>query len=277
MRAPPPPGRASVAGPVLHLLGPCSSPGGSSLMLAPVAQVSRSPLWLKSLARPCGSSPSVAPVAQVSRPPQVALLWPASGSAQLPLAMGVSRAACWCAGSPARITTVVLVGCAVGRARAGAAVRRSPSASCISGARRRSEPALSCARIAGPSHCGGSPAPRGCASLGVTGLCAATQTPSAWHHCGCSLGQAWHTGPRARARVVPGPTNTVRVSRSPVHRTLRATALPPFATSPGQRPPPLRQDLADSDGARGAGSFGPGQPDLAATTTRGHDTPRPDP
>jgi len=138
-----------------------------------VAQVLRSPLWLKSHARPCGSRPTLAPVAQVSRPPQVALLWPASGSAQLPLAMGVSRAACWCAGSPARITTVVLVGCAVGRARAGAAVRRSPSAPCFSGARRRSEPALSCARIAGPSHCGGSPAPRGCASLGVTGLSAA--------------------------------------------------------------------------------------------------------
>ena len=44
-------------------------PCGSSLSLAPVAQVTRSPLWLKSLARPCGSSLSLAPVAQAPRSP----------------------------------------------------------------------------------------------------------------------------------------------------------------------------------------------------------------
>ena len=71
---------------------------------------------------------------------------------------------------------------AVGRARAGAAGRGSPPAPCLSGARRRSEPALSCARIAGPSQCGGSPAPRGCAGL--------QSVFSSRHHCGCSLGQA---------------------------------------------------------------------------------------
>jgi len=237
MRAPPPPGRASVAGPVLHLLGPCSSPGGSSLMLAPVAQVSRSPLWLKSLARPCGSSLS----------PQVALLWPASGSAQLPLAMGVSRAACWCAGSPARITTVVLVGCAVGRARAGAAVRRSPPAPCFSGARRRSEPALSCARIAGPSHCGGSSAPRGCASLGVTGLSAAnpvhlpgttavTRRPS-W--------QQVRAGPIGPGRARPPPFSFLANTRA---TRLEPAALP-LLTRPG--PAHVRQAAQAAQPPRG--------------------------
>ena len=259
MRAPPPSGRAGVVGPALHLLGSCSSPGGSCLTLAPVAQVSRSPLWLKSLARPCGSSLS----------PQVALLWPASGSAQLPLAMGVSRAACWCAGSPARITTVVLVGCAVGRARAGAAVRRSPPAPCFSGARRRSEPALSCARIAGPSHCGGSPAPRGCASLGVTGLCAATQTPTARLHCGSSLGQARHTAQVPGAGGARADRHRARQSRAHLphplrHRSSHCMLLHPASgtLSPGRT---LQTRM------------GPGEPDLAATATRGHDTPRPDP
>ncbi len=208
-------------------------------------------------------------MAQASRPPQVALLWPASGSAQLPLAMGVSRAACWCAGSPARITTVVPIGCAVGRARAGAAVRRSPSAPCISGARRRSEPALSCARIAGPSHRGGPPAPRGCAGPGVTGLCAATQTPSARHHCGCSLGQAWHTaqGPGAggaRADRYRARQSRARLPHPQRQRSSYCTLLHPASGTL-------------SSGRTLQTRMGPGEPDLAATATRGHDTPRPEP
>ena len=83
---------ASISAPVAQLF--------AAMPLAPVAQLSPlwlysgrrrgagpgshlhrprlSPLWLKSHARPCGST--LAPVA---------LLWPASGSAQLPLVMGV--------------------------------------------------------------------------------------------------------------------------------------------------------------------------------------------
>jgi len=142
--------------------------------------------------RPAGPPPPpshpLAPVAQAC----LSLLWLDSGrrraSPTSHWSWVSSRAACRRAGSPARIATVVLVGCSGAGSGRGC---RTWIAVCtvFSGARRRSEPALSCARIAGPSQCGGSPAPRGCASLGVTGLCAATQTPSAWHHCGCSLGQ----------------------------------------------------------------------------------------
>ena len=69
MRAPALLARAGTAG---------LAPSPPTSPLAPAAQVSRSPLWLKSRARYCGSI--LAPVA---------LLWPASGSAQLPLVMGV--------------------------------------------------------------------------------------------------------------------------------------------------------------------------------------------
>jgi hypothetical protein len=62
------PGRRGRPGPHLHR--PRLSPCGSSPTLAPVAQVSRSPLWIKTYARPRGSSLTLAPVA---------LLWPASG------------------------------------------------------------------------------------------------------------------------------------------------------------------------------------------------------
>ncbi len=48
-------------------------------------------------------------------------------------------------------------------------------------------PAFARARSAGPSPCGGSPASRGFASLGDTGLSAACQP--ARHHCECALGQ----------------------------------------------------------------------------------------
>ena len=175
-----------------------------------------------------------------------------------------SRAACWCAGSPARITTVVLVGCAVGRARAGAAVRRSPSAPCISGARRRSELALSCARIAGPSQCGGSPAPRGCASPGVTGPSAATRSPF-------SMAPLWllsrpvrRTGPagraEARARAVPGPAGTVGVSHYPC-RPLPLASGPTMPTiSSGLWLSLLRQDLADSEAGPGGRISRPPRP-----------------
>jgi hypothetical protein len=107
-------------------------PCGSRPTLAPVAQVSRSPLWLysgrrrgagpgshlhrprlsplrlKSLARPCGSSLALATVDQSSP------LWLFSGrrravpNCHWPWVS--SRAACWCAGSPVRIATVVLAG-----------------------------------------------------------------------------------------------------------------------------------------------------------------------
>jgi hypothetical protein len=185
-------------------------PGPISTDLAsrPVAQVLRSPLWLKSHARPCGSRPTLAPVAQVSRSPlwlysgrrrdagpgshlhrprlsplwlksharpcgsslslaPVALLWPASGcgpgqpspptSPLAPVAQ-VSRSPLWLNPRPCGSTlagvgqcpTAIGHGCpaglragvpdrrpvsplssslgAVGRARAGAAVRGSPSA-----------------------------------------------------------------------------------------------------------------------------------------------------
>ena len=135
-----------------------SRPCGSSPTLAPVAQVSRSPLWIKTYARPRGSSLTLAPVA---------LLWPASGcgpgqpspptSPLAPVAQ-VSRSPLWLNPRPCGSTlagvgqcpTATGHGCpaglragvpdrrsvsplssspgAVGRARAGAAVRRSPSA-----------------------------------------------------------------------------------------------------------------------------------------------------
>ena len=207
MRAPLLPARASAAGPGHpHLLRPChlprwlksyARPCGSRLTLAPVDQDLRSPPWLKSHARPCGStlagvgvraraaistdlasrpcgsSLTLAPVAQPSP------LWLYSGRRRaVPnchWSWVSSRAACWCAGSPARIATVVLVGCSGAGSGRGC---RTWIAVCtvFSGARRRSEPALSCARIAGPSQCGGSPAPRGCAGLGDTGPSAASQS-----------------------------------------------------------------------------------------------------
>ena len=67
-----------------------------------------SPLRLKSLARPCGSSLALATVDQSSP------LWLYSGRRRaVPnchWSWVSSRAACWCAGSPVRIATVVLAG-----------------------------------------------------------------------------------------------------------------------------------------------------------------------
>ena len=166
-----------------------------------------------------------------------------------------SRAAYRRARSPARIATVVLVGCS----GAGSGwCCRAWIADCtvyLGGPATVGAGPLMCADCWAVTVWRIASAARLRRSRGH-GLCAATQTPTAWHHCGCSLGQAWYTGPSARARAVPGPTDTVRVSHSPAHRSLRATARPPFATSTGQRPPLLRQDLADSDAGPGAGSRG---------------------
>ena len=199
------------------------------LPLASVAQVLRSPLWLKSHARPCGSI--LAPVA---------LLWPASGSAQLPLVMGVQPGCvlvCRIAGPyrHCRPRWAQWGGLGPGLPYVDRRLHR------FSGARRQSEPALSCARMAGTSQCGGPSAPRGCASLGVTGLCAATQTPSAWHHCGCTTGHAWHTGPGPGHGQCPGrPTLGASVAASstapsvqrPCHRSLLHPASGPSPYPP---------------------------------------------
>ena len=85
-----------------------SRPCGSSLSLAPVAQVSRSLLWINP--RPCGSS--------------------LAGVGQCPTATGHGCPAGLRAGVPDRRSVSPLSSSlgAVGRARAGAAVRRSPSA-----------------------------------------------------------------------------------------------------------------------------------------------------
>jgi hypothetical protein len=119
--------------------------------------------------RPCGSTPR----RDASRPCGSSL----AGVGHRALAIGHGCPVGLRAGVPDRrpVSPLSSPSGAVGRARAGAAGRGSPTAPCITGARRQSEPALSCAQVAGPSHCGGPPAPRGCASLGVTGLSAATQ------------------------------------------------------------------------------------------------------
>ena len=109
---------------------------------------------------PPSQPPPLAPVAQACLSP----LWLISGRRRAsPTAIGP-----WCPAGPRTgvpdrrpVSPLSSSPGAVGRARAGAAGRGSPSAPCLSGARRQSEPALSCARIAGPSQCGGSPAPRG--------------------------------------------------------------------------------------------------------------------
>jgi hypothetical protein len=225
------PGRHGRPGPISTDLA--SRPCGSSLSLAPVAQVSRSLLWFNP--RPCGST--------------------LAGVGQCPTATGHGCPAGLRAGVPDRRSVSPLSSSlgAVGRARAGAAVRRSPSAP-FSGARRQSEPALSCARTAGTSQCGGPSAPRGCASLGDTGLCAATQTPSAWHHCGCSTGHAWHTGPGPGHGQCPGrPTLGASVAASStapsVQRPCRRSLLHP-ASGPSPFPPAGPRRLGWGPGSR---------------------------
>ena len=227
-----------------------SRPCGSSLSLAPVAQVSRSLLWINP--RPCGST--------------------LAGVGQCPTATGHGCPAGLRAGVPDRRSVSPLSSSlgAVGRARAGAAVRRSPSAPFIGG------PATV---GAGPLMC----ADGWDVTVWRTVSAARLRQPRGHravrgHPDSISLAPLWLLdrpcmayGARARARAVPGPTYAGRVSRNLVHRALSATAMPPFATSPGQRPLPL------SSGRPLQTRMGPGEPDLAATATRGHDTPRHEP
>ena len=101
-----------------------------------------------------------------------------------------------------------------------------------SGARRRSEPALLCARIAGPSQCGGSPAPRGCASHGVTGLSAANLFPINMAPLRLLSWPSWH---QARAGPIgPGQTRpllTPVLASAPCHAT---GAIGPPSTHPAR-------------------------------------------
>jgi len=199
------PGRHGRPGPISTDLA--SRPCGSSLSLAPVAQVSRSLLWINP--RPCGSTLAGVGCVLVCR---------IAG----PYRHCRPRWAQWGGLGP-------------GLPYVDRRLHR------LSGARRQSEPALSCARMAGTSQCGGPSAPRGCASLGVTGLCAATQTPSAWHHCGCTTGHAWHTGPGPGHGQCPGrPTLGAPVAASStapsVQRPCQRSLLHP-ASGPSPFPP----------------------------------------
>jgi len=250
MRAPAQLARAGMAG---------QAPSPPTSPLAPAAQVSRSPLWLKSRARYCGSI--LAPVA---------LLWPASGSAQLPLVMGVQPGCvlvCRIAGPyrHCRPRWAQWGGLGPGLPYVDRRLHR------LSGARRQSEPALSCARngwdvtVWRTVSAARLRQPRG--HRAVRGHPDSFSLAPLWLHDRPCLAY----GARARARAVPGSTYAGRVSRGLVHRALSATAMPPFATSPGQRPFPL------SSGRPLQTRMGPGEPDLAATATRGHDTPRPEP
>ncbi len=93
--------------------------------------------------RPCSSTPCC----DDSRPCGSSL----AGVGQRPLAIGHGCPVGLRAGVPDRrpVSPLSSPSVAVGRARAGAAGRGSPTAPCITGARRQSEPALSCARELG--------------------------------------------------------------------------------------------------------------------------------
>jgi len=199
MRAPAQLARAGMAG---------QAPSPPTSPLAPAAQVSRSPLWLKSRARYCGSI--LAPVA---------LLWPASGSAQLPLVMGVQPGCvlvCRIAGPyrHCRPRWAQWGGLGPGLPYVDRRLHR------FSGARRQSEPALSCARMAGTSQCGGPSAPRGCASLGVTGLSAANLSTIGMAPLRLLSRPSWH---QARAGPIrPGQARSLLISAlasAPCHAT----------------------------------------------------------
>jgi hypothetical protein len=258
MRAPALLARAGMAG---------LAPSPPTSPLAPAAQVSRSPLWLKSRARYCGSI--LAPVA---------LLWPASGSAQLPLVMGVQPGCvlvCRIAGPyrHCRPRWAQWGGLGPGLPYVDRRLHR------LSGARRQSEPALSCARMAGTSQCGGPSAPRGCASLGVTGLCATNLSTIGMAPLRLLSRPSWH---QARAGPIrPGQARSQLISAlasAPCHAT---GAIGPPTTHPARArarpaggavgatagtPPPLR--------ARGRGTRSPehGSP---ARDDHGQCTPRP--
>ena len=222
--------------------GQCGRPGLHLL------RVILSPLRLKPASRPCGST--------------------LAGVGQCPLAIGHGCPAGLRTGVPDRRPVSPLSSSlgAVGRARAGAAGRGSPSAPCLSGARRRSEPALSCARIAGPSQCGGSPAPRGCASLGVAGLSPANQSLISMAPLRLLSRPSWRPGraglPDARARAVTELVGTVRVSLNPCPPHPWASGPTMLATSPGQWPAHLRQILADSDAGPGSRISRPPRPEV---------------
>jgi hypothetical protein len=129
------------------------------------------------------------------------------------------------------------------------------------------------ARIAGPSQCSGSPAPRGCAGLGVTG-------PSA-------LCQSFHLGTTVDALSAKLASGLCRPTRGPAasgvrtgrHRTCQPQS--PLTAPTGQWPVPCSPFHPASgpltSGRTSQTRMRSGQPDLAATTTRGHVTPRPDP
>jgi len=347
-------------------------PGPISTDLAsrPVAQVLRSPLWLKSHARPCGSRPTLAPVAQVSRSPlwlysgrrrgagpgshlhrprlsplwlksharpcgstlaPVALLWPASGSAQLPLVMGVQPGCvlvCRIAGPQChcRPRWVQWGGLGPGLPYVDRRLHRfllwpasgSAQLPLVMGVQPGC--VLAC-RIAGPQcHCRprwvqwgglgpglpyvdrrlhrflGGPATVGAGPL----MCADSWAVTVWR----IASAAWLRQSRGhrteRGQPVSHQLGTTAVAlsaklafgacqparcpgaggdRAGRHRARQSQLLPTALI--GQRldharhftRPVARSPPADP---RRLGC-GPGQPDLAATTTRGHDTPRPDP
>jgi hypothetical protein len=311
-------------------------PCGSRPTLAPVAQVSRSPLWLysgrrrdagpgshlhrprlsplwlKSHARPCGSRPTLAPVAQVSRSPlwlysgrsrgagpgshlhrprlsplrlksharpcgstlaPVALLWPASGSAQLPLVMGVQPGCvlvCRIAGPyrHCRPRWVQWGGLGPGLPYVDRRLHRF---------------------LGGPATVGAGPL-----------MCADSWAVTVWRIASAARLRQSRGHRTERGQPVSHQLGTTAVAlsaklafgacqparcpgaggdRAGRHRARQSQLLPTALI--GQRldharhftRPVARSPPADP---RRLGC-GPGQPDLAATTTRGHDTPRPDP
>jgi len=253
MRAPALLARAGAAGRAAISTDLASRPCGSSLSLAPVAQVSRSLLWINP--RPCGST--------------------LAGVGQCPTATGHGCPAGLRAGVPDRRSVSPLSSSlgAVGRARAGAAVRRSPSAPFFGG----------------PATVGAGPL-----------MCADGWDVTVWR----TVSAAWLRQSRGhrteRGQPVSHQLGTTAVAlsaklafgacqparcpgaggdRAGRHRARQSQLLPTALI--GQRldharhftRPVARSPPADP---RRLGC-GPGQPDLAATTTRGHDTPRPDP
>jgi len=245
------PGRHGRPGPISTDLA--SRPCGSSLSLAPVAQVSRSLLWINP--RPCGST--------------------LAGVGQCPTATGHGCPAGLRAGVPDRRSVSPLSSSlgAVGRARAGAAVRRSPSAPFIGG------PATV---GAGPLMC----ADGWDVTVWRTVSAARLRQPRGHR---TERGQLIHhrhgtTAVALSAKLASGACRPARCpgaggDRAGRHRARQSQLLPTALI--GQRPDHARhftRPVACSPPAdpRRLGC-GPGQPDLAATTTRGHDTPRPDP
>jgi hypothetical protein len=236
MRAPAQLARAGMAG---------QAPSPPTSPLAPAAQVSRSPLWLKSRARYCGSI--LAPVA---------LLWPASGSAQLPLVMGVQ---------PGCVLVCRIAGpyrhCRPRWAQWGGL---GPGLPYVDRRLHRFRgPGDSRSR---PSHVRGRLGRHSVADRQHRAAAPASGTP------GCARPpRLLQPGTTVVARPAmlgirgPGPgTGSARVdlrwarqSRPrPPRPQCNGHAAVRYFTRPAALPPFLRQALADSDGARGAGSRG---------------------